>query len=178
MIKCNKTNTSYILYTIIGEKNKIDSLCDILNKNNKDNTISYISTKTIFPIRKKSAIIEKEKNIVLEICDFCEEVQANLYCYYQDENSYMIICIKYEKFKYYLTYPKFNIEQINNPNFDLVIKLVGCDNIYAFQLIKTVSLISTIGPNRQILLFVSKLVEDDNYIEGILDILMGLTSIH
>lgn len=152
----------YIYYGIIGDKQKIEHVKNILTESQRktpNNQIEYYNLKTIIPLVLYKECIEKYKNIQIKLDPLVEEAQANLFASLNSPSSYMLVVLRNNNGEYVLEYPKYQISEDKDPELMIEKEFSNLSNKQLDKLLsKTIKPIAILGPNRDVILYTSKLV--------------------
>lgn len=170
----------FIYYAIIGDLLPIDNLVSVLNKENIDKCVEYLSLKLIIPLAVHKDTLESERNISIQLDNIIEEAQAYAFSNYSVNDSYMLICLKTIDNNRILTFPRYILIDGNDPEKGLIQEFSRLSNgIIDSSLRNTIKPTAIIGSNRDVVLYVSKLknkkkYSDDDALNNILQLLESL----
>lgn len=164
-------STDPVIFLPIGDHEQINTIVDILNNNNQNKAIEYISAKLIIPIANLQEILEKKKNIKININRISEEAQAYAFSKFENSFYYTVFILININDIYLLTVPKFNFSNDNNPEQNIQKVFNAISNQKLNNVFKTISPMAIIGKNRDSVLYVAKLDNDNHHCDKMDDLL-------
>lgn len=151
----------FIYYVILGDKEEVDDVARILNKNKADDYVEYISLKSSIPLAKHKEKLEKHKHKLIELDAIVEQAQAYSYTCYDTKNCYMLICLKIINGELILTFPRYIMLDGDDPEKGLLNEFARLSaNKLNEKLSSSIRPLDVIGTNNDVILYVSVLTTD------------------
>ena len=170
----------YIYYAMVGDKEEIDRIVNILRTEKVENYVEYMSLKTSIPLAKHKDKIEQHKQTEIKLDPIVEEAQAHAHTCYNSNNSYMLICLKMIENNYILTFPRYIMVDGDDPEKGLINEFSRLSKNKLENIIRsTIRPFDIIGTNKDAILYVSVLSrkknkKNDITLDGLLKLLIDL----
>lgn len=108
--------TADIMYLIIvGDKKDINNFVEDLNKNNKDNTIKYVSARIDIPTSVKCDQLQKLYKKKINVDNGIESAQCYTFAEGLNKKSYMLLMLEEGENNVTFSYPKMNLDDDADP---------------------------------------------------------------
>lgn len=148
--------SEFVFYVPVGDKSCIDNIRNILEEENVDKNIKYLSLKLFVPLSMQKEIIDETCESLLE--PIVEETHANVYSNHPVQDAYMLIVLIKEGKKTSLSFLKIMPEE--NLSLEKIIikqfsKLGGGKiekDVYS-----SIKPIAVVGRNKDTLVYMSKI---------------------
>jgi hypothetical protein len=171
----------YIYYAIIGDQPEIDKITTALMTANVEQYVEYLTLQTVVPLGSHIESLEQSRNIKIRLDPIVEEAQAYSYSYHPSKDSHMLICLKIIDGCHIITFPRYVLVDGNDPEKGLINEFIRLskgklDN----SLRNTIKPVAIIGRNKDVILYVSKLLKIKNRFsdnEGLNNILQLLNEL-
>jgi len=157
-----EVTADFMYFVLTGSKDDIYNFVTILNNNNKDNNIKYISSRIDMPSSFKLEQLKKIYKKKVSIDNGIESSQCFAFAEGLNKKTYMLMILEEINNELILGYPKLNLSDEEDPEETIITWLKKKSGKVPKGIRKTIKPITLVGTDDNILLYVAKMYDQKN----------------